>query len=135
LISINGSTNIADYLTAMPQSSEGGPMTYKTVLIHCNDKSRIRRIIAPAVQVAAQAQAHLIGVSVTPPVVIIPTGMPGAPDTMVVDDHCREYRKDNPDMKLAFEAAAVARNLVAEWLEADAGSMSVADGPAACPHR
>ena len=102
-------------------------MAYKTVLIHCNDKNCIRRVIAPAVQVAAQAQAHLVGMSVTPPVVIIPTGMPGAPDTMVVDDHCREYRKDNPDMKMAFEAAAVARNLVAEWLEADAGSMSVAD--------
>jgi hypothetical protein len=28
---------------------------------------------------------------------------------------------------MAFEAAAIARNLVAEWLEADAGSMSVAD--------
>jgi nucleotide-binding universal stress UspA family protein len=102
-------------------------MAYKTVLVHCNDKSRIARLLGPAVQVAAEFQAHLTGVSVTPPIVVIPTGMPGAPDTMVVDEHCRAYRKDNPEMKAAFEAAARGQNLVAEWREVDAGSMNVAD--------
>ncbi|RPI41428.1 MAG: hypothetical protein EHM67_08285, partial [Hyphomicrobiaceae bacterium] len=64
-------------------------MPYKTVLVHCNDKSRMARILAAATQVAAEFQAHLIGLSVTPPVVIIPTGMPGTPDTMVIDEHCK----------------------------------------------
>jgi nucleotide-binding universal stress UspA family protein len=102
-------------------------MAYKTVLVHCNDKRRIQRLLGPAADIAAAFQAHLIGVSVTPPVVVIPTGMPGAPDTMVIDEHCEAYRKDNPEMKAAFEAAARARNLVAEWREDDAGNSTVAD--------
>jgi nucleotide-binding universal stress UspA family protein len=102
-------------------------MAYKTVLVHCNDKSRIRRVLGPAAEVAAQFQAHLIGVSVAPPVLVIPTGMPGAPDTMVVDEHCKAYRHDNAEMKAAFEAAARGRNLVAEWRQADAASATVAD--------
>ena len=96
-------------------------MAYKTVLVHCNDKSRIARVLAPATQVAAGFQAHLIGLSVTPPVIIIPTGMPGAPDTMVIDEHCKAYRKDNPEMKAAFETAGRARNVASEWREVDAG--------------
>jgi nucleotide-binding universal stress UspA family protein len=65
-------------------------MPYKTVLVHCNDKSRMARVLAPATQVAAGFKAHLIGLSVTPPVVIIPTGMPGAPDTMVIEGPQRD---------------------------------------------
>lgn len=102
-------------------------MPYKTVPVHCNDKSRIARILTPATQVAEGFQAHLIGLSVTPPVVIIPTGMPGAPDTMVIDEHCKAYRRDNPEMKAAFETAGRARNVASEWREADAGSTSVAE--------
>ena len=102
-------------------------MAYKTVLVHCNDKSRIARILGPAVEVATQFEAHLIGISIAPPVLVIPTGMPGAPDTMVVDEHCEAYREDNPEMKAALEAAARGRNLVAEWREGDAGATSVAD--------
>jgi nucleotide-binding universal stress UspA family protein len=102
-------------------------MTYKTVLVHCNDKSRMERVLGPAVEVAAQFNAHLIGLSIVPPVLVIPTGMPGTPDTVVVDEHCRAYRRDVPDMKAAFEAACRGRSLVAEWLDIDAGSRSVAD--------
>lgn len=85
------------------------------------------RILAAATQVAAEFQAHLIGLSVTPPVVIIPTGMPGTPDTMVIDEHYKAYRRDNPEMKAAFEIAGRARNVALEWREADAGSTSVAE--------
>jgi nucleotide-binding universal stress UspA family protein len=102
-------------------------MPYRTVLVHCNDKSRMARVLAPATQVAAGFEAHLVGLSVTPPVVIVPTGMPGAPDTMVIDEHCKAYREDNPEMKAAFEAAGRARDLAVEWREADAGSTSVAE--------
>ena len=102
-------------------------MPYKTVLVHCNDKSRMARVLTPATQIAAGFQAHLTGLSVTPPIVIIPTGMPGAPDTMVIDEHCKAYRRDNPEMKSAFEAAARARNVASEWREVDAISASVAE--------
>jgi nucleotide-binding universal stress UspA family protein len=102
-------------------------MAYKTVLVHCNDKSRVGRLLGPAAQVAAAFRAHLIGVSITPPIVIIPTGMPGTPDTLVVDEHCKAYRNDNPEMKAAFEAAGRGRNLLSEWREIDAASASVAE--------
>ena len=102
-------------------------MAYRTVVVHCNDKSRILRVLGAAVDVCTQFDAHLIGVSVTPPIVVIPAGMPGAPDTVVLDEHCKAYRQDNPEMKAALEAAAHAHNLVAEWREADAASTTVAD--------
>jgi hypothetical protein len=60
-------------------------MPYKTVLVHCNDKSRMARVLTPAMQVAAGFEAHLVGLSVTPPVVIVPTEMPGTRDTMAID--------------------------------------------------
>ena len=38
--------------------------------------------------------------------------MPGAPDAIVLDEHCVAYRKDNPAMRAAFEAAAGGRTRV-----------------------
>ena len=52
--------------------------------------------------------------------------MPGVPDTIVLDEHCKTYRAQNPPMKAAFEKAASARSVAAEWREAEAGSGSVA---------
>jgi len=102
-------------------------MPYKTILMHCNDKRRIKALLAPVVRLAEQFQSHLIGLSVVPPVAVIPTGVPGAPDTMVLDEHCKIYRSENPAMKAAFEEAALDRGFVAEWRDDDAGAFSVAD--------
>jgi nucleotide-binding universal stress UspA family protein len=102
-------------------------MPYKTILMHCNDKRRIKTLLAPVVRLAEQFQAHLIGLSVVPPVAIIPTGVPGAPDTMIVDEHCKIYRSENPEMKAAFESAALDRGFVAEWRDEDAGAYGVDD--------
>jgi nucleotide-binding universal stress UspA family protein len=100
-------------------------MAYQTVLVHCNDRRRIARVAEAAAEVAHRFQAHLIGVSVTPPVAIIPSGMPGAPDAIVLDEHCVAYRKDNPAMRAAFEAAAGGSS--AEWREVEADNATVAD--------
>ncbi len=102
-------------------------MAYKTVLAHCNDKARLGRVLSPAVEVANAFQAHLIGLSITPPVAIIPAGMPGAPDTVVVDEHCRAYRQANPEMKSVFESMSRGQGLRTEWRELDAGTRNVAD--------
>ena len=100
-------------------------MAYQTVLVHCNDRRRIARVAEAAAEVAHRFQAHLIGVSVTPPVAIIPSGMPGAPDAIVLDEHCVAYRKDNPAMRAAFEAAAGGSS--AQWREVEADNATVAD--------
>ena len=102
-------------------------MAYKTILVHCNDKRRVERIVGGAVELAERFQAHLIALSVSPPVLVVPTGMPGTPDTMVVDERCQAYRRDNPAMKAAFEAAVKERSFTSEWREEDAGSSSVGD--------
>jgi nucleotide-binding universal stress UspA family protein len=102
-------------------------MTYKTILVHCNDRERVERIVGAAVELAERFQAHLIGLSVSPSVLVVPTGMPGAPDTMVIDEGCRAYRRDNPAMKAAFEAAVHGRSFTSEWREEDAGSSTVAE--------
>jgi len=101
-------------------------MSYKTILTHCNDKERLGRLVGVAAPLAAAFGARLVGVSVIPPVAVIPAGMPGATDAIVLDEHSKAYRAENPAMKCAFEEAARAHDVVAEWREADAGSSSVA---------
>jgi nucleotide-binding universal stress UspA family protein len=65
-------------------------------------------------------------VSVIPPIVVIPAGVPGATDTIVIDEHAKAYRAETPAMRRAFEDAGRMHNVVAEWREGDAGSSTVA---------
>lgn len=102
-------------------------MAYKTILVHCNDKKRAERILGAAVELAERFQAHLVGLSVSPPVVVVPAGMPGTPDTMVIDERAQVYRRDNPAMKAAFEATVEGCTFTSEWREEDAGTSSIAD--------
>jgi nucleotide-binding universal stress UspA family protein len=101
-------------------------MSYRTILTHCNDKERLGRLVGVAAPLAAAFGARLVGVSVIPPVAVIPAGMPGAADAIVLDEHAKAYQAENPAMKCAFEEAARAHDVVAEWREGDAGSSSVA---------
>jgi len=102
-------------------------MAYRTILVHCNDRRRIARVAGAASELAEPFGAHVVGFSVSPPVLVVPAGMPGTPDTMVIDERCQAYRRDIPAMKAAFEAAVRARGLAGEWREEDAGSATVAD--------
>lgn len=36
-------------------------MSYKTILMHCNDKRRIEALLAATVHLAEKFQAHLLG--------------------------------------------------------------------------
>ena len=102
-------------------------MAYKTILVHCADKRRVARLVGAAVEVAEKFQAHLIGLSVSPQVRVLPAGVPGTPDSLVIDERAQAYRRHNPEMKAAFEAAVQGRSLTAEWCEEDAGTAAVAD--------
>ena len=101
-------------------------MSYRTILVHCNDRRRIETLLAPAVNLADAFQAHLIGLSVVPPVVVVPTGAALGPPA-IVDAHCELYRAENPAMQAAFEATTGGRGFVAEWRDDDAGAFGVAD--------
>jgi hypothetical protein len=67
-------------------------MSHKTILVHCNDKERLRRQVDVAAPLAAAFGARPVGVSVIPPVAVIPAGMPGAPDAIVIDERAKAYR-------------------------------------------
>jgi nucleotide-binding universal stress UspA family protein len=104
---------------------EDPPVGYKTILVHCNDRQRLSRLLDPAARLSAAFGAHLIGLSVSPPITVIPAGMPGTPDTIVIDELAKAYRAKNPAMKAAFHEAAAAQNITAEWREEDAGNYTV----------
>ena len=78
-------------------------MSYRTIVVHCNDVRRIDAALAPAVALAERFKARLIGLSIVPPVLVLPAGMPGTPDLVVVDTQCQAYRQASPALKAAFE--------------------------------
>ena len=99
-------------------------MSYKTILMHCNDQRRLARLLAPTITLADRFQSHVIGLSVVPPISVITTGVIGAPP-IVIDAHCERYRQENSAMRRQFEEATAARSFSAEWRDADAGSFPV----------
>ena len=100
-------------------------MSYKTILMHCNGRRRIAPLLATTVNLAEKFQAHLLALSVVPPITVVADG-PGVPP-MVIDAHCELYRAENPAMKSAFESATQGRAFTAEWREDEAGTFGVAE--------
>jgi nucleotide-binding universal stress UspA family protein len=96
------------------------------MLLHCNDRRRIEALLAPTVSLAEKFQAHLIGLSVVPPIAVMSAGAPYGPP-IVLDEHCKLYREENPVMKSAFEAATRGRTLVSEWRDDEATAYGVVD--------
>ena len=101
-------------------------MSYKTILLHCNDQRRIARLLSPTLALADRFQSHVIGLSVVPPISVITTGAIEAPP-IVVDAHCEVYRQENAVMRREFQEATAGRSFTAEWRDADAGPFGVVD--------
>jgi nucleotide-binding universal stress UspA family protein len=97
---------------------------YKTILMHVNDTRRIERLLVPSVALAEEFEAHLLALSVVPPMAVI-TEANGY--SMVIDDHCKAYRERNPELRAAFEAAVANRGFTTEWRDDDAGTLPVVD--------
>ena len=62
---------------------------------HCNDNRRIKNLLAPTLIIASRFQSHVVGLSVVPPVSVIPVGAFEAPP-VIVDAHCELYRQEVP---------------------------------------
>jgi nucleotide-binding universal stress UspA family protein len=93
---------------------------YKTILMHCNDKRRIRNLLLPALELSERYQAHLTALSMVPPIAIF-TSVDGS--VMTVDAHCQLYREENPAMREAFEDSVRGRGFTAEWRDDDARAL------------
>jgi nucleotide-binding universal stress UspA family protein len=101
-------------------------MSYKTILMHCNDARRITRLLSATTALADRFQAHLIGLSVVPPVSVVTAGALEGPP-IIIDAHCELYRQQNPGMRQQFQEATAGQSCSAEWRDAEAGPFGVVD--------
>lgn len=100
-------------------------MPYKTIMVHLVDQRRAPRVLGAMLPLAVQMNAHLIGIAVLPPYVIVPgIDVAGAPVT--VDQHRDAYREDMAKIKGMFLGATQGQTITSEWCETDAGFGTVA---------
>ena len=92
-------------------------MSYKTILAHFNDEQRFPGIMKAAVQIARTHHAHIVGLAVMPPIIIVPGTEADA--GAVIEDHREQYRPQLVAMHEAFTADLTAHDVKGEWLELD----------------
>ena len=86
-------------------------MTFKTIVVHLHDASRIEDVLGPAVEVAGRSGAHLIGLHATPGMIYAPS-LPGAGEVV---GRIQEYeRKLTDQVTTKFEAMTRGQPFVAE---------------------
>jgi len=100
-------------------------MAYKTILVHFNDPRRAKQLLDAAVPLARNMNAHLVGLSVLPPFVVLP-GMDGGGASVSIDEHRLAYVEEAKAMKATFLEATSDLPRPAEWRDEDAGFGSVA---------
>ncbi len=92
-------------------------MSYKTLLVHLNDEHRLNGPVSVATALAKANDGHVIGLSVLPPIIVVPGGEGAA--GAVIEDHRDTYREQMARMKESFLAATAAAQVSAEWREMD----------------
>ena len=93
-------------------------MSYKTILVHLHDNTRRQTLLSAGVALARSFDAHLIGLCVQPPIVVVP-GMDSSP-AVIIEEHRTAYRKDMARLETAFETAMHGQTFPSEWQESDA---------------
>lgn len=105
-------------------------MSYKTILVHVNDERRLPGLLRAAVTLAERQRAHLIGLSVVPPIIIPPTSDIVIAIPSMIDAHRNAYRQREARMKVAFDNAtqvqATPGSFTAEWRSLDAYDLASA---------
>jgi nucleotide-binding universal stress UspA family protein len=106
-------------------------MAAKSLLVHLNDERRLPAVMQTAISVATSQDAHLQGLVLLPPAMIVAT----AEDVVDVSAFHRErYLAEVARMKAAFTSALEGSGVSASWHEvdcrterpfADAGSVAV----------
>ena len=98
-------------------------MSYKTILIHTNNERRLYGLIEAATAIAISDCAHLIGLSVIPPVIIPQTSDIAIAVPSMIEAHREAYRVEESRMRNAFETATQEANapgsFTAEWRSVD----------------
>ena len=94
-------------------------MPCKTILVYVNDLARAERLLRVATTLARAQKAHLIGLSVIPPYVVIPA-YDNSAVAVTVDEHRVSYQAEMAKLKVLFNEAGRQQELSCEWQEADA---------------
>ena len=98
-------------------------MSYKTILVHLNDERRLPGLLRAAAGLAERQHAHLIGLSVVPPVIHTVSEIDIAIPALI-EAHRDAYKLQEARMKTAFEKAtqdsAAPGSFTAEWRSLDA---------------
>ena len=88
-------------------------MSYKTILVHLNDKRRVETVLGPAIHLAIRHNAHLIGLHVHASMPAPPIAM--AYGAQVLGSIVAAERKEADLIAAAFAAATANQPFVAEW--------------------
>jgi nucleotide-binding universal stress UspA family protein len=88
-------------------------MSYKTILVHLNDKRRVETVLGPAMHLARRDNAHLIGLHVYATMPAPPLAM--AYGAQVLGSVVAAERKEAEHIAAAFKAATANQPFVAEW--------------------
>lgn len=100
-------------------------MSFKSILVHLNDRRRAGQLLAQATALAERFGAHLLGLHVfpgIPPVPPIP--LPYAGD--VVTDALRAEQDETEALAALFASATAGRPFVSEWLAVKALHLDLA---------
>jgi nucleotide-binding universal stress UspA family protein len=88
-------------------------MSYKTILVHLNDKRRTKAVLGPAIELARRTEAHLVGLHVYAAVPAAPVTVPyGA---KVLGSLVAAERQETEAIAAAFAEATRNQPFVAEW--------------------
>lgn len=88
-------------------------MSYKTILVHLNNKRRAERLLEPALFLARRHNAHVVGLHVYPGVSAPPIPVPGSGQVigMALGAECKE----SEEIGAIFSRMTADQPFVAEW--------------------
>jgi nucleotide-binding universal stress UspA family protein len=88
-------------------------MSYKTILVHLNDKRRAEAVLEPAIHLASRHNSHLIGLHVNASVPAPPIPKPYGSD--VVRSIAAAQHKQTEEIAATFARMTANQSFVAEW--------------------
>jgi hypothetical protein len=105
-------------------------MSLKTILVNLNCESRTTELVAAAAVLARPEKAHVIGVFVTPPL-LMPSVVVFSMGPAFYDEQIAGHRATAERIKAIFDDLTRAAGFVAEWRvhgDVYTASQSIADG-------
>jgi len=90
------------------------PMTYKTILVHCDAGPKVAQRLAVAADLAERHAAHLVGLHASPPLEA-PVFFEGMPMDSLFASYEAGARADEGAARKEFDKALKGRHLSSEW--------------------